>query len=74
MILRWNCTPICRARQEAVLLADQAAAVLVQFHRQHRAGVGRGEGDLALAMPALGVDGGEQARRSARRPAAITCP
>ena len=62
MILRWNCTPICtpRAGQETVLLADQAT-VLVQFHRQHRPRVGRSEGDLALAMAALGVDGGEQA-------------
>jgi len=50
-----------RAGQEAVLLADQASAVLVQLHRQHRAGVGRGEGDLAAAGAGLGVDGGEQA-------------
>src|SRR5690606_26327386 len=50
-----------RAGQEAVLLADQAAAVVGQLHRHHRAGVGRGERDLALARSFVGEHRGEQA-------------
>ena len=49
-----------RAGQEAVLLADQLAAELVQLHRDHRARVGRSEGDLGLALAGMGVDRGKQ--------------
>src|SRR5690606_22847100 len=50
-----------RAGQEAVLLADDLAAVFVQLHRQHRARVRRGEGDLGLAAAGVGEHRGEQA-------------
>src|SRR5690606_2609478 len=50
-----------RAGEETVLLADDAAAVLVQLHRQHRARIGRGEGDPGLARAGMGEHGGEQA-------------
>src|SRR3546814_14790536 len=43
-----------RASQEAVLLAAQATAVLGQFHRPHRAGVGRCARDLPLDLAAVG--------------------
>ena len=50
-----------RARQKAVFLADDAAAVLGQPQRQHGAGVGGGKGHARLAAPLVGEDGGEQA-------------
>src|SRR5690606_13701465 len=50
-----------RAGQEAVLLADDAAAVFVELHRQHGARVRRGEGHPGLAAAGVGEHGGEQA-------------
>src|SRR5207342_2516010 len=50
-----------RGAQEAVLLADDAAAEIRQLHRHDRAGVGCREGDARLAVAAVGEDGGEQA-------------
>jgi hypothetical protein len=41
-----------RGAEEAVLLADDAAAVVRKLHRNHGAGVGRGERDLGLAAAA----------------------
>ena len=53
-IFFWNAMPIetpLAAREEAVLLADQLAAELLEVHRQDAAGIGRGEGDLLQLAP-----------------------